>query len=134
MIVTNIEDLRGTDREVAQADWTSTRLLLAKDKMGFSLHETTIPAGSKLHLHYKHHLEAVYCIEGEGEIYDIAQDKTHAIFPGIMYALNDNDKHILTCHKAFRMVCVFNPPVTGAEIHDKDGAYPSSVTDTAIAK
>jgi hypothetical protein len=38
---------------------------------------------------------------------------------------DQHDKHILRANKGvqMRMVCVFNPPVTGREIHDIDGAY-----------
>jgi L-ectoine synthase len=28
-----------------------------------------------------------------------------------------------------RTVCVFNPPVTGREVHDEDGVYPLVVED-----
>jgi len=41
-----------------------------------------------------------------------------------MYALNAHDRHVLKARKNLRMVCVFNPPCTGRETHDKDGAYP----------
>jgi L-ectoine synthase len=27
------------------------------------------------------------------------------------------------------MVCVFNPPVTGREVHDEDGVYPLVVEE-----
>ena len=126
MIVRNLyDDIIGTDADVDSQQWTSRRLLLAKDGMGFSLHDTLIKVGEDLHLWYKNHLEAVYCIEGEGEIYDKATGITHAIKEGTVYALNNNDQHILSANKGvqMRMVCVFNPPVTGRETHDKDGSY-----------
>jgi hypothetical protein len=34
--------------------------------MGYSVHDTIIKAGAVLEMEYKHHLETVYCIEGEG--------------------------------------------------------------------
>jgi L-ectoine synthase len=39
--------------------------------------------------------------------------------------LNEHDQHILKANKGsqMRMVCVFNPPVTGRETHDEDGSY-----------
>ena len=67
MIVRNIDDIRGTAQEVAAPNWVSRRLLLAKDGMGFSFHETTIFAGTETHIHYRNHLEAVFCVAGEGE-------------------------------------------------------------------
>ena len=44
---------------------------------------------------------------------------------GTVYALDKHDKHVLHAETAMRMVCVFNPPVTGRETHDADGAYPA---------
>jgi L-ectoine synthase len=124
MIVTNIQETAGTKREVVTEDWTSRRLLLKKDGMGFSMHETVIRAGAELALHYKNHLEAVYCVEGSGFLHDKTNDITYAIESGVLYALNDNDPHTLKANTYMRMVCVFNPPVTGEEKHDKEGAYP----------
>ena len=62
MIIRNIKDIIGTDKEVHAKDgqWSSRRMLLRDDNMGFSFHETIIYAGSKTHIHYKNHLEAVY--------------------------------------------------------------------------
>ncbi len=41
-----------------------------------------------------------------------------------MYALDKNDKHVLRGETELVMACVFNPPVTGREVHGADGAYP----------
>jgi L-ectoine synthase len=41
-----------------------------------------------------------------------------------MYALNGHEKHYLRARTQMRMVCVFNPPLTGKEVHDDDGVYP----------
>lgn len=126
MIVKNLyDDVIGTQDDVDTAQWNSRRLLLAKDGMGFSLHDTLIKTGEELHLWYKHHLEAVYCIEGAGEIVEKDNGRVHAIREGTVYALNQHDRHILKANQGvpMRMVCVFNPPVTGREVHDADGAY-----------
>lgn len=125
MLVRHIDDIRGTDREVSAKTWTSTRFLLAGDGMGYSMHETFIKPDTETHMHYKHHLETVYCVEGEGEIEELANGKVHQIRPGTMYALNEHDEHKLRARgEGLRLVCVFNPPVTGDETHGKDGAYP----------
>ena len=42
-----------------------------------------------------------------------------------MYALNDNDRHIVRPETDILTACVFNPPVTGQEVHDETGAYPA---------
>lgn len=124
MIVKNIKDLEGTKREVKTNGWTSKRLLLKKDGMGFSMHETIIHNGAELEMHYKNHVEAVYCVEGKGSLYDKKNKVSYSIEPGILYALNNNDPHILKATEQMRMICVFNPPVTGEEKHDEEGAYP----------
>jgi len=126
MIVKNLyDDVINTAADVDTKQWNSRRLLLASDGMGFSLHDTIIKEGEDLHLWYKNHLEAVYCIEGEGEIVEKKDGTVHPIKEGTVYALNEHDQHILRANKGvqMRMVCVFNPPVTGREVHDEDGSY-----------
>lgn len=131
MIVRRLEDIVGTDREVDTPNWKSRRLLLRKDGMGFSMHDTVIRAGTETPIWYKNHLEAVYCVEGEGSIETEADGKVYRIAPGTMYALNEHDKHILRAERDLRLVCVFNPPVTGNEVHDETGAYPLVEEDEA---
>lgn len=126
MIVRQLQECDQTERCVKSKNWQSTRLLLASDNMGFSFHITTIYANTETHMHYKNHLESVYCISGKGEIRDLGTGETHAITPGTIYILNNNDKHILWAHEELSLACVFNPPVTGQEVHDASGAYPAS--------
>ncbi len=123
MIVRDFNKLRDTDREVSDAKWTSVRMLLDDDKMGFSFHITTLEAGSEHTFHYKHHFESVFCMSGRGSITDLATDETHEIRPGVMYALNEHDKHTLRADEELVMACCFNPPVTGTEVHQEDGSY-----------
>lgn len=124
MIVRNLNDLEGTDRCVHDENWTSRRLLLRKDGMGFSMHDTILHAGSATKMWYRNHVEAVYCVEGEGEIEDLETGAVHPIAPGTLYALDAHDRHVLRATTRLRMVCVFNPPLLGLETHDADGAYP----------
>lgn len=124
MIVRSIDDIRDTAQEVAAPNWISRRLLLARDGMGFSFHETTIHAGTETHIHYRNHLEAVFCVAGEGEIETVADGRKHAIRPGVMYALDRHDEHYLRAYSELKLVCVFNPPLTGREVHDEEGVYP----------
>ncbi|WP_144638485.1 ectoine synthase [Bordetella genomosp. 13] len=132
MIVRNVKDVIGTKDEVRTDTWMSRRVLLKKDGMGFSFHETTIFPGTRTHIHYKNHLEAVWCIEGDGSIEVIADGKTHALGPGVVYALNENDEHWLCGGKEpLRVICVFNPPLTGQEVHDADGVYALPVEKAA---
>ena len=124
MIVRDLTDAEASDRRVVSETWESTRLLLSSDQMGFSLHVTTIYPGTFTSMWYRNHLEAVLCIEGEGEIQTVDDRKVHQIRPGVIYALDQHDQHILTARTQMRMVCVFNPPLIGKEVHDEDGAYP----------
>jgi L-ectoine synthase len=132
MIVRSLAEVEGTPREVATPNWVSRRLLLKDDGMGFSLHETTVHPGTQTYIWYANHLEAVYCIEGEGEVETLADGRIHPIRPGVVYALDRHDKHYLRAHTRMRLVCVFNPPLTGREVHDENGVYPL-VEETAAA-
>ncbi|MEO3428495.1 ectoine synthase [Pelagibius sp. CAU 1746] len=123
MIVRDYKEAETGERCVSAEGWKSVRLLLKGDDMGFSFHITTIFEGAELHLHYKNHFESVYCISGEGSIEDCATGEVHQIRPGVMYALNEHDKHILRGETEMIMACCFNPPVTGKEVHGPDGAY-----------
>jgi len=125
MIVRTLSDCETGKRCVRAETWKSVRMLLADDNMGFSFHITTIYANTTTHMHYKHHLEAVYCISGSGEVHALDSDRIWQIRPGTLYALNQNDRHVLTAHgEDLVLACVFNPPVTGQEVHGEDGAYP----------
>jgi len=62
--------------------------------------------------------------EGEGEVQTVADGKVHQIRPGVMYALDQNDEHYLRARTTMKMVCVFNPPLSGREVHDEHGVYP----------
>lgn len=62
MIVRHLNDIIGTDREVnaPNGNWTSRRLSLKDDNMGFSLHDTLIHKGTETYIWYKNHLEVLY--------------------------------------------------------------------------
>lgn len=111
------------DRVVSDEQWTSVRMLLADDGMGFSFHITFIEAGSEHTFEYKNHFESVYCMQGKGLITDLTTGETHPITPGVMYALNEHDRHRLHAEEELVMACAFNPPVTGTEVHRDDGSY-----------
>lgn len=133
MIVRSVKEVGGTAREVETPNWTSRRLLLKGDGMGFSLHETTVLPGTETAMWYAHHLEAVYCIEGEGEVETAADGVVHPIGPGVVYALDRHDRHRLRARSRMRLVCVFNPPLTGREVHDENGVYPLVAGEAAAA-
>ena len=38
---------------------------------------------------------------------------------------NKHDRHILRAAKTMRLICIFNPALTGKEVHDENGGYPA---------
>lgn len=126
MIVRHLSECMETERfvEAENGNWDSTRLMLAEDNCGFSFNITRIHPGTETHIHYKNHIEAVFCYEGEGEVETIADGKIHTIKAGTMYLLDKNDEHWLRGkEKGMTVACVFSPALTGREVHREDGSY-----------
>lgn len=123
MIVRTLAAAAAGERRITAETWDSVRLLLKSDGMGFSFHITTIYAGTTTAMHYQNHLEAVYCLQGRGVLRDFGNDTEHTIEPGVIYALDQHDKHELSCSEELVLACVFNPPLNGKEVHDETGAY-----------
>ncbi|MDD1780942.1 ectoine synthase [Enterovibrio sp. ZSDZ35] len=119
MFVRSLKELESTDRFVDWGNGTSHRLLTQVDNMGFTVCHTVVRAGSESKLHYKNHLEACYCIDGEGEVEDMAGN-VFTIRKGDIYVLNQHDPHYLRGGTTtdLVLVSVFNPPLTGSETHD----------------
>lgn len=131
MIIRTLSAIRASDRNVVTPGWESARLLLKDDGMGFSFHITTMYAGKELRMHYRNHLESVFILEGSGVIEDLGTGETHELAPGVLYVLNDHDRHIVRPTTDIVAACVFNPPVTGREVHDATGAYPVELAHVA---
>lgn len=127
MIVRTTDEITGTERDVSAKDWRSKRIILAGDGVGFSFHETTINSNSVSEFHYRHHVEAVWVVEGSGTLTDLETGDKYPLRAGTMYLLDGNERHRVTCDTQLRMLCVFNPPVTGQEVHDETGTYPPAV-------
>ena len=126
MIVRHLEEVVGTPRDVAAPTFRSRRLLLQEDGLGFSFHDTLLHAGSETLIWYRNHLEAVYCMDGEGELEVLPDGPVHPIRRGTFYALDGHERHLLRATSDLRMACVFSPALTGREVHDDDGTYPPS--------
>ena len=127
MFVRSREDIMKTDRHVHWGNGTSTRMLTEADGLGYTVCHTVVHAGSESLLHYRNHLEACYCIAGEGEVEDMEGNKW-TIRPGDIYVLDKNDKHWLRGGKDQDcvLVSVFNPPLIGTEVHDVNNPNGSS--------
>lgn len=124
MIVRSIDDIVNSERDVFWGNGQSRRFLVESDNMGYSVTDTIINAGTTSLLEYKNHLEACYCIEGEGEV-KTEHGEVHPIKPGTIYALDKNDKHYLTAYTTMRLVCVFLPALKGNETHNLRGGASS---------
>ena len=126
MIIRKLKKIRASEHNVKAETWESARLLLADDDMGFSFHITTLYAGTEIKMHYQNHLEAVMVLKGTGTLEDLDSGETHELRPGVLYALDKHDRHIVRPETDILTACVFNPPVTGREVHDETGAYPAA--------
>ncbi len=124
MIVRTLEEVQDTDRAVQAPTFVSHRLLLARDGTDFSLHDTTLFAGTTTTMEYRHHIEAVYCLSGEGEMQDLSSGERWAVRPGLLYVVDEHERHQLRANTDLRMLCVFTPPLAGGEVHDAAGGYP----------
>lgn len=99
MIVRHLKGLIGSER----------------DGLGLTFHDTTIFAGTETCIRYKHHLEAVYGIEGEDELEDRSHGETIPLNPDTLYALTGHDNHYLRATANLRLIRAFNPPLVGNE-------------------
>jgi L-ectoine synthase len=119
MQVRSLNEVIGTDRDVDWGNGRSYRLLIDADNMGYTLCHTVVKAGTSSLLQYRNHLEACYCIAGEGEVEDM-DGNVFPIRPGDIYALDQHDQHYLRGGRYcdLVLVSVFNPPLTGTERHD----------------
>ena len=122
MIVRSLDGITGTDLDVRGEGWRARRLFVRDDGIGFSLSETTVDGGAEMQLWYKHHDEACFVIEGEAELTERDTGAVHRIGPGSAYA-PQHDRHTIRVLAPLRLVCVFNPALTGHETHDADGSY-----------
>ena len=120
MFTRSIEEVAGTDMDVAWGNGQSRRLLVKRDGMGFAVAYTLVLAGTESLLEYKNHFEACYCISGEGEVEDMAGTR-YPIKPGTIYALDKHDKHYLRATNDMVLLSIFNPPIEGHERHNLKG-------------
>lgn len=132
MIIRKLDQIIGSAKHVHGPGWESRRLLAKADGMGFSFHDTVLAEGTEQESEYKHHLEANYCISGEGEVVDVASGEAFPIRAGTLYALDKNDRHILRATKGdLRLICIFYPALIGTETHQADGSYAVTEPETA---
>ena len=123
MKVRTVKEIENTDRDVDFKEGKSLRLVLEKDEMGFSVHKTIIPKGQKGFWHYKNHLESCYCIKGKGRLTNLDTNEVYDINIDSIYSLDNHDNHSFEALEDVVLISIFNPPVTGNEVHQADGSY-----------
>ncbi|MFJ2111203.1 MULTISPECIES: ectoine synthase [unclassified Streptomyces] len=119
MYVRKLKDIEGTDYDVDWGNGKSYRLLVESDGMGYGVCHTVVRAGTVSLLQYQNHLEACYCLAGEGEVEDMAGN-VYQIRPGDIYVLDQHDRHYLRggATEDLVLLSIFNPPLKGTERHD----------------
>ena len=121
--VVNYKDLE-SDRVVNFHAGISRRIILKKDNLGFGITRTTIfPEHGKVFQHYKNHQEICYCTKGVGLLTCAETGKEFYIREGDTYILAENEPHYFEALEECVLICAWNPPLTGKEIHREDGSY-----------
>lgn len=135
MRVIDLGDLKKTDREVhcPNGGFTSFRFLLARDGMGFSVLKTVIPVGPPQRWRYPHHVEACYCIAGRGILTNLKTSEPYMIEPDKCYVIDQHDDHTFQAVEPTVLISIFNPPLTGTEVHREDHSYAPPAFDDGIA-
>ena len=125
MKVFNTSDL-ASDRVIKcpKGGFTSHRLVVESDSIGYSITKTIVHPGKPHRWHYQHHLETCYCVSGKGLLINEATKELWAIGPDVTYVLDKHDAHTFEALEPTTLICVFNPPLKGNELHDENDSYP----------
>ena len=126
MFVKTLDDVRkaGLELSVDGGRAISQRYVTAADRLGFSLHSVKVREGVETDLWYKNHWEGNLVLDGSLEVTDKTTGETHLLGPGGLYLVGPDDPHHLKAMTDVHAISVFDPPLTGKEDHDADGAYP----------
>lgn len=125
MKVVGITDL-SQERKVEFHAGVSNRMVLDSDGLGFSMTKTVIePSAGRVFQQYKNHQEACYCVSGRATLTNATTGEEFQIEEDVTYILDKNDPHYFEAHERTVLICTFNPPLVGNEVHDADGSYPA---------
>ena len=128
MFVRRLDDLRaaGQEKTVANGGARTVRLLAKRDELGFSLSDVHVAAGQGNDLWYKHHWEANYVLAGSATVTDKNTGQAINVEPWTLYVVGPRDPHHFESLTDVHVLSIFNPPLTGEEVHDSDGVLPAS--------
>jgi len=110
--------------ECPNGGFTSNRIVLEEDGTGYAMTKTVVHPGKAHRWHYAHHIESCYCVSGKGLLVNEATSELFAIGPDTTYVLDKHDPHTFEALEETVLICVFNPPLQGREVHDENGHYP----------
>jgi len=99
----------------------SHRILTENDGMGYTMTKTVIEPGT-YRWHYKQHLESCYCVSGSATVTNETTGDSFAVDSDVTYC-PEHDPHIFHAHEQTTLICVFDPPLRGDELHDETGSY-----------
>jgi L-ectoine synthase len=108
-------DLVGTPREVVNANYHSTRILIAQDNLGVGMHDVVINPGIKDTYGYEDRTEIAYCISGTGTVVDLETGQERRVRPGMLWVAPPGSRFTLSATEPLRLICIFDPPLEGAE-------------------
>jgi L-ectoine synthase len=123
MIYHSAKDLEGTSRYVQAEGFVSIRLALAEDNLGFTVTEATGRTEIDMEIEHKNHIEAVYVLEGTGEVELVESGEVYKLYPGVFYAFDKHERHTYRLDTDVKAIAIFNPPLVGDEINDDEGGY-----------
>ena len=127
MLVRHIDDLAGTDREIALTEGgkllRSVGVLTLDDGCGFSLSDVRVTGGWSCDLHHAAHVGITLVVAGLLEVKDLTRGASWRLGAGMLYVAGPKDRHRVTTAGDAHLVCLFNPALTGREAPDADGAF-----------
>lgn len=116
MIVIDAMQTHGSEREVKRDDLSSMLLLLKADGLGFTVTRTMIhPAKDFEPFHDKDHVQAYYCIRGNGTVKD-SRGNEHKIKPGFFFAAEKAEKHWIKAKDTLVLLCTISPAIAANEM------------------
>ncbi|MGH8880414.1 MAG: ectoine synthase, partial [Stackebrandtia sp.] len=99
MIYYDRADLVGTPRDVVNENYTSTRILLAEDKVGIGLHDVVLNPGIKDTYGYTDRTEIAYCISGTATVVDIDTGQERSVRPGMLWIAPPGSRFTVDAHE-----------------------------------
>ncbi len=128
MFVRSVAGLReeGRERIVAGGSARTVRMLLAEDRVGFTVSDVNLAAGNRNTLWYRHHWEANYILGGRATVTELSGGGAWTMEPGTMYCVGPDDRHAMHAESDLHLLSVFCPALEGGEQHDAEGTLPAS--------